>query len=434
MASTFIFLIFSLILILFPFQNQMKFADANCCCCCCPSCCCKPIIIKLPPPPVKLCPCCCDINIINFSCCCKPIIIKLPPPPVKLCPCCCGPCCCGCGGGGGYGRKRRSVVDLMAKKFSDILLPQFNHDAFVPMGCVQPTFAPLQSLCAKIPPIQRGPACQQIISQQPQFPLSQNIFNQQQQLIGGGGTMLNGGGSDPFGNNNGEMTECLCSGSCNNNNNGQTPLMNSQSQQVGGNGCNQQQCGSTFADAINCQQQQTILGGGQSNGCNNAACQQSINGACIGDSNNNNNVYNTFGGVMMDSAGGNNNIQSIEKSASFMHSPSQNNIALSGSLSPCSGNSKENIERGIGRIGRGLRENYLNLGESSFLDSGRKKRFLLLLNKKNLNEELNDKSIEKSIVYNKSEAKRDANKNQQNQSLVFRNNLEFVVRQSPMQK
>ncbi|KAL3100491.1 hypothetical protein niasHS_000194 [Heterodera schachtii] len=30
------------------------------------------------------------------SCCCKPIIIKLPPPPVKLCPCCCG---CGCGGG-----------------------------------------------------------------------------------------------------------------------------------------------------------------------------------------------------------------------------------------------------------------------------------------------------------------------------------------------
>uniref|UniRef100_A0A915LK62 Uncharacterized protein n=1 Tax=Meloidogyne javanica TaxID=6303 RepID=A0A915LK62_MELJA len=207
-----------------------------------------------------------------------------------------GPCCCGCGGGGGgYGRKKRSVVDLMAKKFSDILLPQFNQDAFIPMGCgAQSSITPLQSLCAKIPPIQRGPACQQLIAQQPQFPLSQNIFNQQQQMMGGGGgTMLNGGGMDSLGNN-GEMSDCQCSGACNNN--GQIPLMNSQSQQFGSNGCTQQQCNVNAADAINCQQQMGSLNGGQ--GCNNGAFPQATNGACMGDGNNNNNFYNlpSFGG------------------------------------------------------------------------------------------------------------------------------------------
>ncbi|CAK5111276.1 unnamed protein product [Meloidogyne enterolobii] len=183
----------------------------------------------------------------------------------------------------------------MAKKFSDILLPQFNQDAFIPMGCgAQSSITPLQSLCAKIPPIQRGPACQQLIAQQPQFPLSQNIFNQQQQMMGGGGgTMLNGGGMDTLGNN-GEMSDCQCSGACNNN--GQLPLMNSQSQQFGSNGCNQQQCNVNAADAINCQQQMGSLNGGQ--GCNNGAFPQATNGACMGDGNNNNNFYNlpAFGG------------------------------------------------------------------------------------------------------------------------------------------
>ena len=114
--------------------------------------------------------------------------------------------------------------------------------------------------------------------------------------MGGGGTMLNGAGIDLAGNNNnGEMTECQCSGNCNN------PLMNSQTQQFGGNGCNQQQCSSNFAnaaDAINCQQQQPLLGGGQSNGCSNNVCPQSTNGACMGDGNNNNNFFSmpNFGG------------------------------------------------------------------------------------------------------------------------------------------
>uniref|UniRef100_A0A914MYL0 Uncharacterized protein n=1 Tax=Meloidogyne incognita TaxID=6306 RepID=A0A914MYL0_MELIC len=395
----------------------MRFADANCCgCCCCPSCCCKPIIIKLPPPPVKLCPCCCG------CCCCRP------------CCCCCCPCCCGCGGGGGgYGRKKRSVVDLMAKKFSDILLPQFNQDAFIPMGCgAQSSITPLQSLCAKIPPIQRGPACQQLIAQQPQFPLSQNIFNQQQQMMGAGGTMLNGGGMDSLGNN-GEMSDCQCSGACNNN--GQIPLMNSQSQQFGSNGCTQQQCNVNAADAINCQQQMGSLNGGQ--GCNNGAFPQATNGACMGDGNNNNNFYNlpSFGGgVMMDSSNANNNNPSLEGLGSSMHSPVQNNmLSNSGSTMPCGG---DTVERGIGRVGRGLGSEDLlaNIGGgSSIFDVGRKKRFLVLLKKKALGEELNSKSDEgyEKGKNNRSEAKREANKNQQNESLVFRNNLEFVVRQSP---
>uniref|UniRef100_A0A1I8BKV8 Uncharacterized protein n=1 Tax=Meloidogyne hapla TaxID=6305 RepID=A0A1I8BKV8_MELHA len=306
-----------------------------------------------------------------------------------------GPCCCGCGGGGGgYGRKKRSVVDLMAKKFSDILLPQFNQDAFIPMGCGQSSLTPLHSLCSKIPPMQRGPACQKLIAQQPQFPLSQNIFNQQQQMMGGGGTMA--AGIDSLGNN-GEMSDCQCSGACNNNNNGQIPLMNSQSQQFGG--CNQQQCNANFAnaaDAINCQQQQMSGLNGQSNGCNNGACPQSTNGACMGDGNNNNNFYNlpSFGGgVMMDSSSNNNNIPE----GSAMHSTIQNsNNMLSnvGGSMPCSGS--DAAERGIGRVGRGLERGDLlgNIGGTSIFDAGRKKRFLVLLKKKALNEDLNNKSNE----------------------------------------
>ena len=98
---------------------------------------------------------------------------------------------------------------------------------------------------------------------------------------------------------------------------------------------------------------------------------------------------------MMDSSNANNNNPTLEGLGSSMHSPVQNNmLSNSGSTMPCGG---DTVERGIGRVGRGLGSEDLlaNIGGgSSIFDVGRKKRFLVLLKKKALGEELNSKSDE----------------------------------------